>query len=465
MNLKKVIILVTSIIGFVFADCQNIYIDIKGENIRNKNVRLTYISDRISLMEKPLANKYLDSNTSSVSFSATLDETKEMIVKIDMREYHFLAKPGNKYFLDIEPFNDSVFKFDYKEILPCKLGMQHYDSINTPINDVDTVFDDFLRDNSRMLYVKDSSAKDSLYSIERYLLEKYKDNDYMLNYIKYEFAGIKYGFSLESKKKIKDSLFANSPILYDNIGYMDCLNTIFAHYFTRGYKFIKRIDIENWLDDGNYNAFNDALGRDKVLSNEVFRELVFLLGMKDAYLEGYFNRKRILSMIKNFENLTKFQQHKNIAKNLVEYLISRDFSGKKIADYKLKDIKGDDVMISSFADKPLIICFVKLDSTPSLKELETIHYFYDSIKNNCNILTVCCDNNYEKMYNFVRNNKVGNKYKWPFVYFNYNWEMTEAYQLHFFPTFVLVNQDGTIGQNPMASPSENGLKQFFNKKK
>lgn len=462
MKLKnKFFALLLTVCGFN-AYCQNVFVSVEGENLKSKNIRLSYIADRISLLEKPLYNVVLDSITTHKDFEATLDGAKEMILKVDMREYHFLTTPGNRYKIVVEAYNDSIFKFDYKEVLPCSLTSES-DIINAAIYDVDTVIDEFLRQNHRMLFLKDSLTKANFYTIEKNLTDKYKDNEYINKYIKYEFASVKYGLYLESRKDIKDSLFAHQPILYDNIGYMDCLNTIFLHYFTKGYKFIKRKDIDFWLQTNNYNAFNDALGRDKVLENEVFREVVFLLGMKDAYMEGYFSRQLILNMIKKFANQTKFPVHKEIADNLYKYLSTRDFSGKSIRDFEVKDINSEIVPISKYMDKPLVLCFVQLNSIVSLKELETIHYCYDSIKNNCNIVTICCDNSFENMYNFIKNNKVGNKYQWPFVYFNLNWELMEEYQIHFFPTFVLLNQDGTIGKNPMESPSEGGLLRFYNK--
>ena len=93
----------------------------------------------------------------------------------------------------------------------------------------------------------------------------------MENYINYEFESVLYSFSLKSRLATKQEMFTNSPILYDNIGYMDCFQTIFERYFSLGYKYISRRDMESWLLSADYSAFNDALGRDKVLVNEVFR--------------------------------------------------------------------------------------------------------------------------------------------------------------------------------------------------
>lgn len=459
---KRILFLLLGIISMFAPEAQNITIKVTTNNVKEKSLRLFAVEDRVSLQEIFIEAQELHAQKSA-EFLLTLPNTTEMILKIDMREFHFLAQPGNKYTINVLPFNDTIYNFDFKNVLEVDFTAQNSDLINSNIYYVDSVLETFLTQNHRMLLNKDSVTKNNFKVLQDTLLTQYQDNDYIKKYIIYEFASVYYGLNLKSKRSIEQDLFASQPILYDNIGYMDCLNTIFSHYFTKGYKYIKSSDIEYWLNTLNYNAFNDALGRDKILVNEPFRELVFLLGMKDVYMQGKYSRSRILSMLDKFYQTTKFEEHKSIAKRLIEYLQSKDFSGKKVNNYVLKDLSSQPLNLDKYMDKPLILCFVRLESSACLKELETIHYYYDSIKNNCNILTICCDNSFEKMYNFINNSKIGNKYKWSFAYFDYNWDMIEDYQIHFFPTFVLVNPDGTIGQNPLNFPSAGSLEKFKDK--
>ncbi len=457
-----ILTLLLSLVTLTYA--QNISVSISGDKIAGKEIQLSCITDRISLAEQTIATIHNNEYSTNANFSFSFDGTRESILKIDNREFHFLATPGNKYFINILPYNDSVFSFAMKEVLPCEMTMEKEDKINYPIEDVDTLLNNFIADNYRLLYIKDSSTIAKLNKLEKDLILKYTTNEYLSNYVKYEFASLRYGLYIGSRLKVKEELFKDSKVLYDNIGYMDCFNTVFNHYFSQGYKYISQMDMEKWLDAGNYSAFNDALGRDSILKNEVFREIVFLQGMKDAFLDGIFERTRILNMIEKFEKQTKFDNHQKIATNLRKYLTERDFGGKKINDLKVKNIEGETISLLDFNDKPLVLCLIQLDCTACLKELETIHFYYDSIKENSNVVVISFDNTFEKMYNFVKNSKTGSKYQFPFVHFDYNWQLTQEYKLHFFPTFVLINMDGTIRRNPMESPSQGSLKQFMNKK-
>jgi hypothetical protein len=466
-KMKKVIIILVVVFMAMNAYCQNIFISGNGQDIKGKTIRLAIVKDRLSMLEKDVDETVLGKEDTSFNFSLTLSSPTEVIIKVDLFDYRFIAKPGQKYNLHILPFNftkdDSLAAFTYNFSLPIELKQETDDGINNAMLAFDTTLDDFLYNNHRLLFIKDSNAMDSLWMLLYKFGSTTTKGTYAELYYSYEVAQVAYGLNLMSRMKIKDSLFANSPILYSNVGYMDCFKTVFGQYFSQGYKYIKREDLEYWLRTNNYAALSDALGRDKVLKNEVFRELVFLQGMRDAYLEGQFNKDNIINMIIKFENQTKFPEHKEIAKNLIEYLMNKSFVGKQSKDFKVKDVDGNMVSLKKYMGKPLILNFVRLDDVASLRELETIHYYYDSIKMNCNILTICCDNSFEKMYNFLKNNKIGSKYQWNFAYFNANYPMIEEYKVRLFPTFILIGENGKIESNPMEEPSCGGLIKFKTK--
>lgn len=462
--MKKVIILLIIVFIGINANCQNIFISGNGQDIKGKTIRLSIIADRLSMLEKDVNEIKLGNEDTTFKFNLTLSSPTEVIVKINLFDYHFIAKPGNKYNLHVLPFNytkdDSLAALAYGVSLPIELNQETDDGINNPMLDFDTTLDNYLYQNHRLLFVKDSAAMQNLWNILYKYGTKGEKGSYRELYCSYKIAEVAYGLNLRSRKHIKDSLFANSPILYSNVGYMDCFKTVFSQYFAQGYKYIKRNDLEYYLRTNDYNSLSDALGRDEVLKNEVFREFVFLQGMKDAYLSSTFNKYDIINMINKFASQTKFPEHKEIAKNLIEYLLNKSYSGQEYKDFVVKDVDSNNINIKSLLNKPLILNFVRLDDIASLRELETIHYYYDSIKDNCNILTICCDNSFEKMYNFLKNNKIGSKYKWAFAYFNNNYSLLQEYKVHFYPTFVLINTDKKIESNPMNEPSCGGLLKF-----
>lgn len=468
--MKRIVQLYLLFVLSSIVSAQNVFISGNGKDIAGKKIDVYCVEDRLSGYTDLRATTTLGEYDTNFYLSFLTDGTKEIIVQVDLMKYSFVAKPGVKYNLKISDFSfsqeDSNAAFLYGLRLPARLEMERYDGINTPINYVDNLLGEYVYENRRLLFLKDSLTKVGFISLRDSLLLKYKGNEYVENYINYEFESVMYSFYLKSRLATKEEMFAYSPILYDNIGYMDCFQTIFERYFSLGYKYISRKDIESWLLSGNYSAFNDALGRDKVLVNEVFRELVFLQGMKDAYLDGIFDKNLIISILEKFKVTTKFEKHSIIANNLVKYLSTINAENIGVGDYKVKNLDQEEIELKSFFNgKPMLVAFVRLDDVACLKELESIHFCYDSIKDNLNVLTICLDNSFEKMYNFIRNNKVGNKYRWPFVYFNNNYDMTKAFHLRMFPSFILLNEKGEIKENPVDFPSTGELMKYRNTEK
>jgi hypothetical protein len=183
--------------------------------------------------------------------------------------------------------------------------------------------------------------------------------------------------------------------------------------------------------------------------------------MKDIYSEGYFERVDVLKMLELMAAQSKFEEHRKIALNTVNSLLSVSHSGKEFGDFVLKTVSDEEVNLSQYMDKPLVLNFVKLNDVESKRELEVVHAMYDSISSNCNIITISCDKNLDALYNFAKNTKVGSRYKWQMLHFDGNYDLLEYYKIKAFPMFILISKDGRVVENPMRNPSEGSLLRFF----
>lgn len=466
--MKKIILALLLFAAGVLS-AQNVSIDISGADIGGKQIRLFLADDYLSGLDKEVAEKTLSQEDTSCRFGLLTDGVSVITIKIDAFEYSFISQPGKVYSLWIDSINftlaDSVNVLMYKQPLPITITNLAPDDLNPKIGRFDAAVEDFVSRNARSLLVtREKAVTDSLVALIDSFLENEPQGSYFAEYVKYESGKIKHVLRLESRKALREELFGDKPVQYYNMGYMDCFNHIFSHYFSQGNKYISQDELEFWLTTNNYDDLMDALGKDKVLKNEVFREFVLIKGMKDAYLEGGFDRADIIKMLEKIASRTKFEQHRKTALATVEYLSGISHSGLAIKDFETIDINGEKQNISQFLNKPLVINFVKLNDISSKRELEVVNYMYESIKDNCNVLSVCCDRSLDAMYNFLRNTKVGNKYKWNFAFFNSNYDLLEFFQVRTFPAFILVSPEGKIEENPMRNPSEGGLSRFANQK-
>lgn len=466
--MKKLFLILAILFATDFVFAQNVSIEGSGSGISGKKIRLSFVEDGISLLEKHLQDYTVAKDDSTFSFAFTLDGVSRIRMRIDSYEYSFLAKPGMVYKMHIGDFNydlyDSVNTLVYRYILPVTIENLPKEDINNRIADFDMAVSDYILNHRKELFVfRDRKVVDTLYALVQRFEQGEDTNSYFYDYIRYELGSIEYALKLKGRNKLRNELFNNRPIKYYNIGYMDCFNNLFGHYFSKGNDYISRRDLEFWLTTNNYAGLSDALGKDSVLRNEVFRELVFIKGMRDAYSDGDYNGTDVIRMLERFAGQTKFENHRLIAENVIEQLISTSSSGREFMDFKLRDVSDDTVSLSRYLEKPLVLNFVKLSDISSKRELEVINFLYDSIRNNCEILTISCDRNLDAMYNFLKNTKVGSKYKWKFVHFDSNYELLEYYKVVAFPTFILLSPEGRTEINPMSNPSEGGLSRFISR--
>ena len=464
----------TAFLAFLFLAsglfAQNITINGTGKNINGQHIRLFVSEDNFSGLEVQKGDVRLSDNENEFRFAFTADGANIVTLKVNAFEYSFIARPGNIYNLGIDSINyaiaDSVNVLLHKYIMPIRITNLAENDINVKMSEFDGKMEDFIALHGRELLVnKDSLAVKGLYDLANGFLKSEDSTSYFAIYVKYELGKLEYVLRLKGRKKQRLELFGDKPIQYYNLGYTDCFNHIFGHYFSHGNKYISQDELEFWLSNNNYDDLTDALGKDEVLKNEVFRELVLIKGMKDAFSDGLYDGQDIIKMLEKVASRTKFEEHRKIALNTVEYLVRTSRKGLQSKDFALTNLNGEKQSLQQYLGKPLVLNFVKLDDVTSKRELEVVNFMYDGIKDECEVLTICCDKNLDAMYNFLQNNKTGNKYKWKFAYFDANYDLLEYYQVKAFPIFILISPDGKVEENPMKEPSEGSLMRFMPKEK
>ena len=448
---------------------QNLRIEGVGPNIRGKTLRLIMVSDNLSGLETEIESYEVGKDDSIFSFSTTIANTSLMKIRIESFDFNFIAKMGSSYKMRILPFNfnvsDTVNTLFYKFPLPIIIDNSTDDKINNKVYVIDGVIEDYMLKNERdILFFRDKTKVMALKDIIDMVVDS-NDSKYVKDYAKYSIGMIEFSSKTVNETKLKAELFFNKPILYDNLAYMDCFEMVYGDYFTKGNKIFDKITLERWLETNDYFSLIDSLGRDSLLRNEVFRELVFLRGLKEAFFSQIHDKLFIVSMLENFVYKTKFPLHVQIAKNLLEIFSQQSNYGVKANDFSLKDIYNNYITLDKYKDKPLIISFVKVSEPACLRELNMMYSLVDTLKDNFNFLTIACDKSLDALYNFLVNSNVGVKYKWDFAHYENKWDLLEKYNVIVFPTFVLIDSKGNIIQNPMSKPSEGSLLPYVPRQK
>lgn len=453
---------------------QNLKIEGWGNNIQGKTIRFIATEDNISGLENEICRKTLSKEDSSFSFSLLIDHTCMMRLQIESFSFSFIAQKGGYYKLHILPFDfniaDSINTLFYEVPLSVTIDSSNDNNLNQTIWTIDSIADNFMSQNTKqLLFYHDKKAFASLQSMlalkEDSIAAKDKTlaQKYISDYKTYTLAGVAYCSKIQNPRNLTYSYLSSKPILYENTAYMNCFKTIYSNYFSLGNSHLSTKTLERWLTNNNYFSLIDSLGIDTLLKNEVFRELVFLQGMKECLFNSPYDALLVKNLIEKFSYQTKFPQHKTIANNLLTLYQREASSNVASPSFNLKNIKGEDISLDKYKGKPLLISFVKLNDIASLREINLMAAFADSVGNTINFLTIACDRTMDALYNFQVNTKRGASYKWDFVHFGGQWDLLEKYNVRVFPTFVLIDKDGTIIQNPMKAPSEGALIPFIPK--
>lgn len=267
---------------------QNLRIEGVGQGIGGKTIRLISISDNLSKLEKEEAIYRVGEHDSVFSFALSISNTSLMKIRIESFDYNFIAQMGSTYKLRILNFDfnisDKVNTLFYKFPLPIIIESSTDNHLNDKVFVIDSIIENYMANNDRdILFFRDKKKVDSLIKMLNSEVDS-SDSDYIKEYLKYSIGIVEYSSKTKNEIKLKTELFFDKPILYDNLAYMDCFEMIYGDYFTKGNKIIDKRTLGRWIETNDYFSLIDSLGRDSLLKNEVFRELVFSKGNERGLL-------------------------------------------------------------------------------------------------------------------------------------------------------------------------------------
>lgn len=281
------------------------------------------------------------------------------------------------------------------------------------------------------------------------------ENVFFESYKKHKIAELQYLFKLVSPKKIAEEYFKGQPIQYDDEGYTSLFNSYFSDYISRGTKQLPIETLSRWVDEKDLFKYLDSIGIDPMLQHEQLRELVALKALQESYYNDCYNPEMVVEMLKRFENESKFSQHRVIARNILNTF---DEVAKEIElpDFRLPNVDKEIVSLSDFKGKWIYLSFVRVTEKSSICEIETLAFFYDSIRNNSDMefVTISCDREFQKLYHFIKNSKNGMRYKWTWLHFDNNYKMLDSFAVRSYPHFVLINPEGRVHSYSTIKPGE-----------
>lgn len=295
-----------------------------GEGLK---VELTTVSDYISNAEKVLATSIIG-NDGFFDLTADLSYTMLCILKIGIQGSEILLEPGRNYNLRIKGLLDKNLR--NKEIAPFQIPALHIEvlnpwrfELNGLVNEFYSFHNEFLAQNA-MALVRARDRK----IVDDYIQEVYNrfpgiNNEWFNDLITYKIALIEMMARSRSRESIAEKYLTGNEILYYHPVFMDFFTQFFEKYIhaVRIYNPMRLVELTE--DPDAYELMMKEFAKDTILRNNQLKELVLICSTADLVSLTDMNRHAVLNLLTYIQTNSKYNEHRNIARDLKTSLSRR----------------------------------------------------------------------------------------------------------------------------------------------
>ena len=423
------------------------------------------------------------SNNGSFDFKISKNHVTQIHVELGIYDAFMYAEPNTKYNIVLPPRllkskADSLNPFFTNEIVQIGIKNGSKTELNFLINKFNRVYAKMFfssnligvsaQDEAKAMFSKmyRQGSNFRLDSIISKISMQFKnsDNQYFQDYMKYKFAALKNMVKERSNKVAFKKYLNGSPVLYNNISYMEFFNNLFKNYF---YFYSKTPEGKRIIEDIHLSksvyALKHTLSKNISLykSDDELLELIILKGLYDAYSYKTihtigFKKAQIYQTLDSLKILTKNHSYKSITKN-IRASWEELRTGYPPPNFNLISTDSLIYSLDSFKGKFIYLNFMYTEQTPSIDQAKFMNNIYDKNKDKIEFVSIIVDRTIDKMHKFKRDNK----YQWTFLHNDVSQSLIDKYKIVVYPTFFLISPEGKMLIKNAPSPTENFEKYFF----
>lgn len=437
-------------------------VEIVGEVVggAGKRVILGGYSDMLTRHEVVLDTVTVGENG---RFSLKCYANYPRLVFLQMERYSqsFYIEPSRKYNVYVPAFDWDMDEKKNVFLEPVALPVEFIgvdsSELNVKIMRFEATVDSFVSANRERLDFRFKPDKKVWKELEtkigngKWNTKGGQDDSFFDRYVRFNMLEMKFAMRIDSRKNLVNRYIADEPIRYYDESYMRFFLALFEHSISNGTKKVSQWQMEDLIARGSLDAWLDTLGLDPLLQNEQVRELAALEALKEMFYMKYYSREGVMQMTRTLGERTKFEDHRVLADRLLEMMETQHaesqmkVEGGLLNDVELPDVERNKVRLSDFRGKWVYLGFVRTGDPHSLKEIETMAHFRDTVYKahpEVVFVTVVCDREFQKMYHFVKNSRRGARCNWTWLHFDGDYELLERWEVTSYPTFVLLDPEG-----------------------
>ena len=446
--MKKFILLPLTLIC-LFTYSQNVKISGNiGEN-KVKMVRLITLADQFSMLEKTIATTYSD-ESGNFSLEASIDETQMAVLAIDLTKGDIFLTPQSKIELSIVKDTTQELQSIYEQV-PLQYNIINNEELNTSIRKFNVIYNGFLLKNFNRISRSRSNKIINNFEHDMDSIFEENKNEFFANYREYRIGALELISRRKSEIMLVDEYFLNKKILYNNIEYASLFTEVFNNYIlsgNSGIDYAKLLETINYST--NYKKFDEmvAAGNYKLDSDRRLRELIEIISLAKLYNTKGFYRNNIIKYLRQIERNSEFKEHRIIASNYITKLEKFIWSSP-CPQFSLKTPDNKLVTNDSLKGDFVLLAFMKGDSKLCLSHISLIDELRQKFNSKLKIVMLV-EGNTNSISNFMNERD----YEWQILKID-DILLIEDFGIKVYPTYMLLNPDGSIASSSTPMPDEN----------
>jgi peroxiredoxin len=482
MKLNTLVSILLILLGS-FSFASNTVIKGKTKGFKGKEITVYTPTDYITQNQNKLGFTSIKSD-GEFQFNFDTENTIKISIKIEDKTTWFFVEPGKVYNISLsydEAFNKGRV---YDKQLSLRFNFPAPNELNQQVQKFNEQYDIFFEENKSLFELRNRKVEPKIKTFGKEMLTKFSNEteSFISNYISYSIASILNSLDVsynmyttgkgseDTKANLYLKYLNNKKVRYYNSEYM----LFFKDFFTGEFKKITlekaiSIDVSNAVNDAaSFSELSMALSKFPFLKDKEFRELFLINGLKEVYNDKYFKQKNIIKILEAIQSNSQFPEQKIIAENVIKRLTIKAIAkGQKAPPFTLKNNKEELISLSDFKGKNVYLSFFTTWSIPAQREMKIIESLQKKYKGKITFVSICADNDYQKMATFLKENST---YNWTFLHIANDKHLTEKYEVRTFPTYFLINKEGVLVKAPAGRPGgtaeraseENIEKDFYN---
>ncbi len=434
------------------------HVSIRGSfhGAEGEEIRLMRYDDYLSFRETKMASVIID-DEGKFAFKIQVDAPEMLFFRFQYTRHFFYAEPGNNYSVEFEPFlfADKKEGTDYH---PARLDHSmsveaegHAEAgLNDLINRLEELAEEFVR--TRVSGNIRANHQAAMRDLNRQADSLFQDTEhpFFSEYKTFYLARLSRSLNTRGFHSLVEEFFTDRPVLYDHPGYMDFFRQLLSNYLFAGSRDIRISDLEAAVNHHmSYAALMDTLGKDSVLMNERFRELVMLEGLKSMLNMEDFERAGVVRILEGVAVASKFPEHRQIAENLLH--IHRRFRPGQPAPFlALRNHRGEKVIMEEFSGRYVYLFFWAGWCNLSMAEMGPMEELAGELGEKIHFVGVLTDNDPATAAHLLENETLAVSY----YHFDGDYRILQRFGVRNVPYYLLFDPEGNFVKHRFISPSE-----------